>query len=134
MRHHYPDLARSSLRRTVQNWLVTHHQYRISALVPQMPFRREISGVVAKCRLLCQAATLHLVDILLIIMVSWHDMCHLRLAHGGSCTYLYRFKPDCHELKYDLSHQKESKPSVVQQPMMMALKALVVFKVSDKLN
>ena len=54
--HHYPDPARSPLRRTVQNWLVTYHQYIISAVVPQIPFRREISGVVAKCRLLCQAA------------------------------------------------------------------------------
>ena len=41
---------------------------------------------------------------------------------------------DCHELKYDLSHWKESKPSVVRQPMMIALKALVVVKVSEKLN
>ena len=36
-------------------WLVTRHQYGISALVSQTSFRGETSGGVAKCRLFAQA-------------------------------------------------------------------------------
>ena len=57
---HYPDLVSASdwlkqichaarpIRRTTQNWLVTRHQYGISALVSQTSFRGETSGGVAK--------------------------------------------------------------------------------------
>ena len=63
MTRHYPDLGSAS------DWLnqistrhdqsealrvVTRHQYRISALVPQTSFGRKTSGSVAKCRLFSQ--------------------------------------------------------------------------------
>ena len=40
---------------TTQIWVVTLHQYRISALVSQMSFGRETSGSIAKCWLFSQA-------------------------------------------------------------------------------
>ena len=61
MIHHYPDLGSASdwlkqishtaqpIRGTTQKWLVTCHQYRISALVFQTSFRRETVGEIAKC-------------------------------------------------------------------------------------
>ena len=45
------------IRSTAQVWVVTRHQYGISALVSQTSFRGEKSGDVAKCRLSCQATT-----------------------------------------------------------------------------
>ena len=44
------------IRSTTQFWLVTRHQYGISALVFQTPCGGETSGSVAKCRLLSQAS------------------------------------------------------------------------------
>ena len=67
MTSHHPDLGSASdwfksishvarpIRITTQIWLVTSHQYGISALISQMSFREETSGDVAKCRLLSQA-------------------------------------------------------------------------------
>ena len=64
---HYPDLGGASdwlcrvgnliqpIRSTTQIWVVTRHQYGISALVSQTSFRGETSGSVAKCRLFSQA-------------------------------------------------------------------------------
>ena len=44
------------IRSTNQIWLVTRHQYGISALVPQTSFRWETSGIgFTKCRLFSQA-------------------------------------------------------------------------------
>ena len=43
------------IRSTTQISVVTRHQYRISAFVPQTSFREEISGDVAKCPLFSQA-------------------------------------------------------------------------------
>ena len=43
------------IRSTSQIWLVTRHQYGISALVSQTSFGVETSGSVAKCRLFYQA-------------------------------------------------------------------------------
>ena len=66
---HYPDLVSASdwlkqichaarpIRSTTQNWLVTRHQYGISALVSQTSFRGETSGSAVKCRLLSQTKT-----------------------------------------------------------------------------
>ena len=60
---HYPDLGSASdwlnqishaarpIRSTTQIWVVTRHQYGISALVSQTSFRGETTGGVAKCRL-----------------------------------------------------------------------------------
>ena len=44
------------IRSTTQFWVVTRHQYGISALVFQTSFGGETSGSVAKCRLLSQAS------------------------------------------------------------------------------
>ena len=64
MARHYPDLGRASdwlkqishaarpIRSTTQNWIVTRHQYRISALISQTSFGGETSDGVAKCGLL----------------------------------------------------------------------------------
>ena len=64
---HYPDLGSASdwscrvgnllqpIRSTTQIWVVTRHQYGISALVSQTSFRGETSGDVTKCRLFSQA-------------------------------------------------------------------------------
>ena len=67
MTGHYPHLGSASdllnqishavrpIRRTTQIWVVTRHQYGISALVSQTSFGGETSGSVAKCRLFSQA-------------------------------------------------------------------------------
>ena len=69
MARHYPDLGRASdwscrvgnllqpIRSPTQIWVVTRHQYGISALVSQTLFRGEGGGGVGKCRLFSQAAT-----------------------------------------------------------------------------
>ena len=63
----YPDMGSASdwscrvgnliqaIRRTTQIWVVTRHQYGISALVSKTSFGGETSGGVAKCRLFSQA-------------------------------------------------------------------------------
>ena len=45
------------IRSTTQIWVVTRHQYGISALLSQTLFGEETSGSVAKCRLFSQATT-----------------------------------------------------------------------------
>ena len=67
MTRHYPDLGSASdwlnqishavqpIRSTTQIWVVTRHQYGISAVVCQMSFGRETSCSVAKCWLFSQA-------------------------------------------------------------------------------
>ena len=62
---YYPDLTRApnwscrvgiqQIKSITQIWVVTRHQYGISALVSQTSFRGETSGGVAKCRLFSQA-------------------------------------------------------------------------------
>ena len=67
MTRHYPDLGSASdwscrvgnliqpIRSTTQIWVVTRHQYGISALVSQTSFGGETRGSVAKCWLFSQA-------------------------------------------------------------------------------
>ena len=58
MTHHSPDLGSAfdwSIRSTNQIWVLTRHQYGISALVSQTSFRGETIGGVAKCRLFSHA-------------------------------------------------------------------------------
>ena len=67
MTRHYPDLGSASdwscrvgnliqaFRSTTQIWVVTRHQYGISAFVSQTSFGGETSGSVVKCRLFSQA-------------------------------------------------------------------------------
>ena len=52
--HQISNAARS-IRSTTQSWVVTRHQYGISALVSQTSFGGETSGKFAKCRLFSQA-------------------------------------------------------------------------------
>ena len=70
MTRHYPDLGSASdwlnqishaarpIRSTTQIWVVTRHQYGISALVSQTSFGGETSGSVAQSGLFSQAKTL----------------------------------------------------------------------------
>ena len=70
MTRHCPDLGSASdwscrvvnliqpIRSTTQIWVVTRHQYGISALVSQTSFGGETSGSVAKYRLFSQASAL----------------------------------------------------------------------------
>ena len=67
MTRHYPDLGSASdwlkragtslqpIRSTTKIWVVTRHQYGISALVTQTSFCEGSSGDLAKCRLFSQA-------------------------------------------------------------------------------
>ena len=67
MTRHYPNLDSASdwscrvgnliqpIRSTSQIWVVTRHQYGISALVSRMSFGGETRGSVAKCWLFSQA-------------------------------------------------------------------------------
>ena len=48
--------AARPIRSTTQIWVVTRHQYGISAFVSQTSFGGETSGSVAKCRLFSQVA------------------------------------------------------------------------------
>ena len=71
MTRHYLDLGSASdwlkqishaarpIRSTTQIWVVTRHQYGISALIPQTTFSGETSGGVVKCRLFFQAKHQH---------------------------------------------------------------------------
>ena len=52
------SLTARPIRSATQIWVVTRHQYGISALVSQTPFGRETSGGVAKCQLFSQATRL----------------------------------------------------------------------------
>ena len=62
------------IRSTIQIWVMTRHQYGISALISQRLFCRETSGGVAKCRLFSQATR----QLKLAIM---------RLTKGGSSAH-----------------------------------------------
>ena len=67
MTRHHPDLGSASdwlnqishaarpTGSTTQIWVMTHHQYGISAFVSQTSFGGETSGSVVKCRLFSQA-------------------------------------------------------------------------------
>ena len=67
MTRHYPDLGSASdwscrvgnliqpIRSTTQIWVMTRHQYGISALVSQTSIRGGTVGGVAKCRLFSRA-------------------------------------------------------------------------------
>ena len=50
------SLAAQLIRSTTQFWVVTCHQYGISALVSQTSFRGKTVGGIAKCRLFSQAS------------------------------------------------------------------------------
>ena len=55
------------IRSTTHIWIVTRHQYGISALVPQTLFRRETSSGVAKCRRFLRLLTMMMLLMMTII-------------------------------------------------------------------
>ena len=67
MMRHYPDMGSASdrlnqislaarpIRSTTHIWVVTRHQFGISAFVSQMSFSRETSVSIAKCGVFSQA-------------------------------------------------------------------------------
>ena len=98
MTRHYPDLGSASdwlnqishaarpIRSTTQIWVVTRHQYGISALVSQTSFRGETSGGVVICRLFSQAkATARLVIVLII---------RIQMSGTGMGTTILRAKEE----------------------------------------
>ena len=70
MTRHHPDLESTfdwlkqishtarPIKSITQIWVVTRHQYGISALISQTLFRGETTGDVAKCRLVSRASSL----------------------------------------------------------------------------
>ena len=68
---HYPDLSCASvaenllqpIRSTTQIWVVTRHQYGMSALVSQTSFRGETRGSVVKYRLFSHATSTMVVHV-----------------------------------------------------------------------
>ena len=66
MKSHYPDQGSASdwlkqisqaarpIRSSTQIWVVTRHQYGISAVASQTTFQRKTSGGIAKCHLFSQ--------------------------------------------------------------------------------
>ena len=80
MTRHYPDLGSASdwlnqishaarpIRSTTQIWVVTRHQYGISALVSQTSFSGETSGSVTKCRLFLIVVVVVVVVVVVIII------------------------------------------------------------------
>ena len=114
----YPDLGSASdclnqishaarpIRSTTQIWVMTRHQYGISAFVSQTSFGGETSGSVAKCRLFSQASILskevftwHRGDfrprasslrfpLMALYLFTWYQ--HKMLCRRGSPRFSYR--------------------------------------------
>ena len=63
------SLARRPVRSTTEIWVVTRHQYGISALVPQTSFRGETSGGVVKSVLFIVKIIMTTIIIIIIIIV-----------------------------------------------------------------
>ena len=51
------------IRSTTQIWVVTRHQYGISARFPQASVLKETSDAIAKCRLFSQSASRNIIDL-----------------------------------------------------------------------
>ena len=62
------------IRGTTQIWVVTRHQYGISALVSQTSFSGETSGGVAKCRLFSQATFASPRELARRVLTLWHSL------------------------------------------------------------
>ena len=99
MTRHYPDLGSASdwlnqishaarpIRSTTQIWVVTRHQYGISALVSRTSFGGETSGSVAKYRLFSQAKR-YLVTLFQLLSVSGVDFQIKTMNLEGRCIAL----------------------------------------------
>ena len=91
MTRHYPDLGSASdwlnqishaarpITSTTQIWVVTRHQYGISALVSQTSFGGKTSGSVTKCRLFSQASGVGGVVVFVVVVDDDDD------DHFGFC-------------------------------------------------
>ena len=99
MTRHYPDLGSPSdwlnqishaarpIRSTTQIWVVTRHQYGISALVSQTSLGGETSGSVAKYGLFSQAEP-YLVTLSQLLSVSGVDFQIKTMNLDGRCIAL----------------------------------------------
>ena len=100
---HCPDLRSASdrscrvgnlpIRSPTQIWVVTRHQYGISALVSQTSFGGETSGSVAKCQLFSQASLETAKNLLVLMMISLLAQWNLDLTKcqgTGEICSLYR--------------------------------------------
>ena len=100
MTRHYTDLGSACdwsccswnllqpIRSTTQIWVVSRHQYGISALVSQTSFRGETSGGVAKCRLFSQVMLYSV--ILKVKTLIWIAELYLFDLWSARNTYIYR--------------------------------------------
>ena len=91
MIYHYTDLCSASdwlnqishvarlIGSTTKIWVVTLHQYGISAFISQMSFGGETSGSVTKCRLFSQAIISFVFSLLLLLS-------SLRVFERSYCT------------------------------------------------
>jgi len=66
------------IRTTTKIWVVTRHQYGISALVSQTSFGGETSGSVAKCRLFSQARIFVLLVALNLKLFRIYEELHIK--------------------------------------------------------
>ena len=97
MRRHYPDAGSASdwsscvenliqqIRSTTKIWVVTRHQYGISALVYQVSFGAETTaGSINNCRLFSQAITS------LNLITKLHPVTHVQRSakypHHAQCS------------------------------------------------
>ena len=95
MTRHHPDLGSASdwsrrvgnliqpIRSTTQIWVVTRHQYGISALVSRTSFGGETSGSVAKCRLFSQAGISYRLQKIVFSHIQWSWICLQNLTIWG---------------------------------------------------
>ena len=79
-----------------QIWVVTRHQYRISALVSQTSFRGETSGGVAKCRQFTQVSLYFSVSITFPFPSKQDNFTNASLDYN--LLYLIDFRFLCHDL------------------------------------
>ena len=80
--------------RALPHWVVTHHQYGISALVSQTSFHRETVGGIVKCHLFSQATVMaeNLVILLWPISVGetnpWQGVCYQSINQSINQSFI----------------------------------------------
>ena len=77
--------AARTIRNTTQIWVVTRHQYGISALVSQTSFRGKTSGRVAECLLFSQARLLLEIHIPLCPVINFIFSFHCLITASFHC-------------------------------------------------
>ena len=119
---HYQDLDSASgwswrvgnliqpIKSTTQIWIVTRHQYRISALVSQTSFGGETSGCVAKCQLFSQANSKTTLKVFLRTVFFLKTHLNLPFAMKKNCQEIHKYnetsgtgiKFQCFRLRFNL--------------------------------